>query len=208
MDYQKLLSFLINSAFGASAVRNQGKGMIQPIRDALTEHFDAEEFFKKINAKSKIPFKEYLDFLTKKLDNKKGYYYNIIKKKKRKIYTQDNIPWGTARKCINLFLRNFVYNAFIWKKYRIRSSDFRFNGPFNKLELPLDSYSVAGLKAESCLEDRIKYSSNLSKFTITKLNPRRSRRLQDLATLVSKEKKICRINLDVIFWRSENNLLA
>jgi len=49
--------------------------------------------------------------------------------------------WGTARKCLNIFLRDVLYNRFL-------SDHFRFSKFEPYLEIPLDGYVARGLSGE------------------------------------------------------------
>ena len=120
------------------------------------------------------------------------------------------VKWGTARKCINLLLRSIVYNGFIWDKYKLKSTDFDTGGLMDKLELPLDSYAVTGI-IHDCKNlqldfDRKKYPN----FRIIYLNERdktESEYYQNKALEIGKRKNICRIDLDLEYWRKKKENL-
>lgn len=117
--------------------------------------------------------------------------------------TDSRITWGAARKCINLLARSIVYNAFIWKDFDINISDFGRKGIMERLEIPLDSYSVRGIKG-NCKEYQIETPNVdvFKNFTILHLTASDSRTLQDYALKAAVAQNICRINVDIIYWRT------
>lgn len=189
---EKLKTWLINTSFGQTAVRNQGKGIIDPIRDKLEKHFDIERFFKCL--KQEAAFKKYLDDLT----------FGITSL--RATSNRSKIKWGTARKCINLLFRSTVYNGFLWQQFNINESHFKQGAIMSKLELPLDSYAIKGLKCD-CKKFNIDFDNNkYGTFTITRLNEEHDDEndfYQGIATEVAKKKQVCRINLDIYYWREK-----
>ena len=54
-------NWIINSSIGQSALRNQGKGIIVPIREKIIEKLHIPDFFSKLNQNGKIGFKKYLN---------------------------------------------------------------------------------------------------------------------------------------------------
>src|SRR5215469_5562004 len=52
------------------------------------------------------------------------------------------IPWGTGRKCLNIFLRDALYNHYIRNHYRL-------DGLEPLLEIPLDGQVEAGLRRDA-----------------------------------------------------------
>ena len=137
---ESVLHMLINTSIGTSAVRNQGNGIAGVIREKLKNDVLLDEFFKYLKSKNKVDFKNYLDQLTNQIAGLRG-----ISKNEKKAGT---VKWGTARKCINLLLRTIVYNGFFWDKYKLKRTHFDSGGLMEKLELPLDSYAINGIKAD------------------------------------------------------------
>ena len=76
----------------------------------------------------------------------------------------------------------------------------------DRLELPLDSYSVKGL-FQDCKEHKIKIpeQSLIKDFTVKALSPSKSRKLQAVALQVAKARNTCRIHLDIIYWRNNKD---
>ncbi len=96
--------------------------------------------------------------------------------------------WGTARKCINIFLREASYT-------RLREA-FPLDTLEPVLETPLDRYVVDGLKRDAG-RNRVP-----SWTTIIRLKPEDSAIYQAVATEVSREKyNTYRMNLDFWYWR-------
>jgi hypothetical protein len=182
---------LINSSVGASAVRNQGSaGIAKSIRDSLKKKFDLDSFFHHLKAKDEQVFKNYLRNLTNKI-----------------IRQNNNIRWGTARKCINLVFRSVVYNGFISHQYRLKERDYQSGGLVDKLELPLDSYSIKGIKKDS-RKYKLGFDYNsFPKFSIIRLNQKNkleSNYYQKKAELIAIEREVCRVDLDLRYWRNQN----
>jgi hypothetical protein len=205
LQTKDLVKFLINSAFGPSTTRNQGKGIINAIRHSFVRNFDPDTFFRKLMAEHDHTFKKYLDHLTNAMVGKKGFEVKTrAKKKPLKIYTNDKVSWGIARKCTNILLRHMAYNGFMWSKYKIRKKDFKCNGRFQRLELPLDSYSFKWLQNEASQDEIRDYAKYLKTFKVSALLKRQSESLQELAYKISLRIKICRVDIDVISWRNES----
>lgn len=170
------------------------------------EHFEVEKFLNKFQSDKAKDFEDYLDTLTSLAEGMPGYRW-----KKRKnlpevpaFYPKSMVSWGTARKCINLCIRNFVYNAFIWQYYNLGDRGFKKREHLAKLEIPLDSFSFKRLKEKATKEERVLYKEHLKSFTILGLNEGKSEKLQHLATAVAGRMGVCRIHLDVEFWRSDD----
>ncbi|MBL0009471.1 MAG: hypothetical protein IPP25_20455 [Saprospiraceae bacterium] len=81
---------------GASALRNQGAaGILAVARDYFQTSIPLATFFK--NMQSHETYREFLDFHTIELQRK---------------FPKGGKSWGAARKGLNLFLRDIVYNKF------------------------------------------------------------------------------------------------
>ena len=194
-----LKRMLINSSVGTSAVRMQGNGIAEPIRQKLIKELFFEDLFTAIKNEDPKIFDLYLEQLTNKFDDLLGESKNGKE--------PGVVRWGTARKCINLVLRSTVYNGYIWNHYGLSNLDFEENGIMNKLEIPLDSHVVKGIK-----EDAKKYSlgfetKKYSTFSIIGLNATdktESAYYQSMASKIAKSRKVCRIDLDLYYWRKQN----
>ncbi len=109
---------------------------------------------------------------------------------------KDKLPnksWGAARKAINIFLLQSSYHSYISKEYNLE-------GIIPYLELPLDNPNAKRLISLAQKKD-----IKLDWKNIRELTPEYSRKIQDFALKLAKEKYNCpRGHLDVIFWRSED----
>jgi hypothetical protein len=106
---------------------------------------------------------------------------------------------------VNLTFRKTVYTAHIWGKYKIKDSKFTVNDYLQKLELPLDSNTVKGMKVD-CEKFEISYARAIfQNFRIIRLDLSSSDSLQDYSVIISRRRKICRIDLDLYFWRRNDN---
>lgn len=110
------------TAVGPSALRGQGKGVLK-----ASQEFLASLSLARIPKSSATEFRNWLDRQTESL-------LDQLPIKGR--------PWGAARKAINLFLRDTLYNKYL-------SSEFGIGRIEPWLEVPLDSAVARGLKAEA-----------------------------------------------------------
>jgi hypothetical protein len=97
--------------------------------------------------------------------------------------------WGRARKVVNIFLRDVVYNADLRNHYELRRVRAW-------LEIPLDSHIAKGLRAEP-------EGAALPRWLGVKyLTPEVSKTYQGVASAVAKRYGVCRVDLDVYYWRA------
>jgi hypothetical protein len=101
--------------------------------------------------------------------------------------------WGLARKCLNIFLRDSFYNAYL-------RSDFELTKAEQWYEVPLDSNVAKGLQQRA---GKARPVVPLPKWTSIKaLSPANSQRFQDFASTLAREEGLpARVHLDLIFWR-------
>ena len=157
-------------AVGASALRNQGaEGVVKTAR----------EFFKDIKLQyfviqNGIKFQMRLDLVT----------HRLLKKFPKKARN-----WGAARKAINLFLRDVLYNTYLNKHNSFQKVEKYF-------EVPLDSYTIKGIKADSKNSLIPKWSG------IKYLKSEDSKIFQNIAKDIAKRKGIARVHLDLMYWRT------
>ncbi len=158
----------------ASAVRNQvPKGSARGIRRFL-KTIDLREY----RAASERRFRVLLDRDTKRLQSR---------------LRPKDIPWGTARKQLNIFLRNVAYNHYLRRHYRFRTV-------VRWLEVPLDSYVGRGLAGEPENQTR---TTPLRWKTIKSLSPKSSAQFQELARRVARRMGTRPVHLDVLYFRAE-----
>jgi hypothetical protein len=157
-----------NLAIGNSTLRNQGASGLNDI---------AREFLSEIDlwilSREKEAFRECLDRLTEDLRVK---------------FPTGAKNFGAARKAINIYLRDCLYNRYIYKEYRLDLVAVDF-------EVPLDSHVAKGL-------GKTKYKTKLPKWdSIKRLTPEDSDIFQACATSIAEELKCNRVDLDIYLWR-------
>jgi len=168
------------SSVGGSAIRNQGAaGLVDIAREYFENTISLEKFF--VSLKDEESFKRFLNLHTNQLVDK---------------FPKGGKSWGAARKGLNLFFRDLVYNKFIAKKYGLSRNLEQFNDEIKYLELPLDSYVAKELYKSS--------NKHLPKWTsIRELTKAVSDQYQAQALIEAKELKIARIHLDLLYWRKQ-----
>lgn len=169
---------LAQIAVGASALRNQGAGgVIKATRGYLETGILLDHFFDALTDEKKM--NAYLDTNTINLVNR---------------FPDEAKSWGAARKALNLFFREVVYNKFMADHYNLPTDFIEYNKTIQFLEVPLDSDVATGLYKAS--------GKKLSKWkAIKELNPTVSKEYQDKATEIAKIKGIVRVHLDLEYWR-------
>lgn len=160
-------------AIGASTLRNQGaKRVVSASREFLKE-LDLGSF----RAKSQEGFRARLNASTKRLRNR------LPKGAKN---------WGAARKALNIFLRDVLYNHYLRSRHR-------FDRLERWLEVPLDRDVATAL----CREPE---GGGLPRWrTIKRLTPKLSCRYQTVALEVARRKGTERVHLDLYYWRRRQN---
>lgn len=188
-------TWLVTASIGTSAVRNQGNGIAQPIRAALIATLSIDKLMNTLQRPGATAFNNYLEELTDGVTGLKGISNNGNR--------AGHVKWGTARKCVNLVFRTIVYNGFIWQRYGIRAEDFKANGIMRKLELPLDSYVIKGIRKD-CEQYKISFDrKRYPNFSIIGLDKEEaSSYYQNKASEIAHAKNICRIRLDEGYWRN------
>lgn len=155
------------SAIPASALRGQGAaGVVCAARDFLS-HLRLEPFC----VDDARAFARHLETKTRSLCDR---------------LPRDARAWGTARKALNLFLRDAMYNAYLLKKLKLgRMETF--------LEVPLDSYVSQFLKDNSGVD--------LPRWPgVRALDPSVSAAYQAAAADLAKRRGMYRVHLDIYIW--------
>lgn len=166
-------------AVGASALRNQGRsGLVGDARDYFREKIILNSFFEALT--DERSYLKFLDSHTKKL--------NLIFRN-----NEEGNYWGAARKALNLFFRDLVYNKFISEQYKLPKSFEEQNNLFSHLEIPLDKYSGQWIQRRS--EDVLKWKS------IKEIDAEINRCFQLAAKKLADERGVARVHLDLISWR-------
>jgi hypothetical protein len=97
--------------------------------------------------------------------------------------------WGSARKFLNIFIRNCAYNRFLCEQYGLDKVE-----PW--MEVPLDSHVAKGLRIAAASD-----KADLPRWTtVIALNPDVSDKWQVAAQSVAETEGIHRVHLDVMFW--------
>ncbi len=107
-----------------------------------------------------------------------------------KLFPENGKSWGAARKGLNLFFRDVIYNYYLRQKLDINDNS---HVHLQNLEVPLDKDVALGLKNNK---------SNLDKWvSIKSLTKEISDKYQNAAKEIAVEKGVLRIHLDLEYWR-------
>lgn len=166
-NFIKTVQLMTAMSIGPSALRNQGVGILQKAQKFCSE-IDLRTF-------SSLTEKEFI----LKLDNETGKLLDLFGIKAR--------PWGTARKSINLFLREALYNKYLSKEYGLENIQ-------TFLEIPLDSAVSKGLK-RSGLRGELPQWPGLKSLT-----KRVSNKFQEFALTKAGKDDLIRVHLDMYLW--------
>ena len=155
------------TAIGPSALRGQGKGVLRASQDFL-----AQMSLARVPKSSSKRFQHWLDRQTELL-------LDSLPIKNR--------PWGAARKAINLFLRDALYNQYLSKQFKLQSTE-------SWLEVPLDSAVAKGLKLQSNRDEFPRWPE------LKNLEPNVNEGFQVFASKRANLKKVARVHLDMYLW--------
>jgi len=155
------------TAVGPSALRGQGKGVL-----GASQYFLAQLSLARLPKSNAKRFRAWLDRQTEEL-------LDVLPVKNR--------PWGAARKAINLFLRDALYNQYLCSYFQLQSVE-----PW--LEIPLDSAVARGLKSHGKRGGLPQWPG------LKNLRADVSDRFQDFATLYAEQEDIERVHLDIYLW--------
>lgn len=161
-DVQK---FIAISAVGVSALRGQGAGVIDRVRKYLGEMHLSETRL----LRDEVTFCEWLDDKTNDL-----------------VCSQE-VKWGAARKALNLFLRDCLYNRYL-------SSEYSLDQLESLMEIPLDSV-IAGQLKRNAGRGQLPIWPGLKG-----LKKEDSKRFQDHASGMAAQEGVPRVHLDIGMW--------
>lgn len=154
-------------AVGPSTARGQGRGTVRALRAAL----------------AKIPLNDFAVSTA-------AQFHRILDRHTRLLQhrlPRNVVSWGLARKCLNIFLRDCYYNAFLMRRYQLHKAERVF-------EVPLDSLVAKELKL---LFPR----GALPKWPGVKhLRRTDSDEFQEAARRLSQCWGITRVHLDTFLW--------
>lgn len=167
-------------SISTSAFRRQGKkGLIRFTQEHIYSNIDLHAFATSL---------------------KKGRYETFLDKETYRLVAASKkygCRWGTARKGLNIFFRDVLYNSFFMKELKL-SLKHGWH-----LEIPLDSKTMGRIR-QLHRETHLKglgYAMPEST-SIVALHPENSTRYQRAATAIAKirYKKYTRVDLDMEFW--------
>jgi len=159
--------FVSVTAVGPSALRGQGKGVLKASREFL-----ASVSLARIPKSNATLFRDWLDRQTESLLDE---------------LPINRRPWGAARKSINLFLRDTLYNQYLCKKFDIEKIE-------SWLEIPLDRAVARGLKSAAGRGGLPQWPG------LKNLKPNVSDIFQKFAGTHAKSLGIERVHLDMYLW--------
>jgi hypothetical protein len=155
------------SAVSPSSLRGQGRGLVH-----CAQKFLAALPLDQIPRSTKDSFVAWLDRQTAALDRA------FPPKAKR---------WGAARKVINLFLRDALYNGYLNREFQLSAVE-------SWLEVPLDGVMARGLK-------RIATRGKLPPWRgLKRVTRHESKRFQQFAEEEAYRKGMARVHLDIYLW--------
>ena len=173
MKYIKLLQNRTGElAIGRSTLRNQGAPKVIET---------ARNYLKTMNLKplnkvsSQNDYLKYLDKHTIKLSQTfpKGAKGN----------------WGAARKAINIFIRDCLYNQYL-------SAEYNLNKLEKWLEVPLDNDVATNIRKKCKTLPTWKSIKSLTQDV--------SNQYQQCAQIIGNKEKVARVHLDIKYWRNGN----
>ena len=176
--YERLLvDYIANTAIGISALRNQypkEDKAVDKCREYVKERIQPIDFFQALEGDA---FEKYLDQHT------------------AAIKAKTKLKFGSARKVLNIFLRNLAYNANLQRQYLKNHTDFISNhSVLNKLEVPVDSYVAKGLLVAMKLpKNRWNGVKNLK-------DPKEHQDYQEYASIIATDRGVARPHLDLEFY--------
>ena len=164
------------TAIGASTVRNQGaSGVVD-----ATRKFLSEMALGPFGTTGRAGFADALERETKAL---------------QKALPKEAASWGLARKALNVFLRNCLYNYYLRRDFQLNRAELFF-------ELPLDRLAVTGLK--KTLKRELKRQVRVRSLPIWRgvknLSQDDSARFQEYASCLAQSRVYARVHLDTGFF--------
>lgn len=162
-------------AVGATALRNQGaKGVIAAAREFL-KNLDLSRFL----VESEDRFMDVLDSSTRSM---------------QKYLPPDARHWGAARKGLNLFLRDVLYNRYL-------SERFGFKRIEKWMEVPLDRFAAQGIMRDYSVASLPAWPG------LKHLTPEISKAYQKAALALAASRHLSRVHLDILYWRGLGHLI-
>lgn len=162
---------------GASTLRNQGAaGIVDKARDYFTDKIKIADFFTVLP--DPAAFDNYLDLHTA----------NLVL-----TFAEGGQSWGAARKGLNLFFREVVYNRFLADHYKLPANFADYNYAIKNLEVPLDKGVGTNIQSQKPYLP-IWVSIKLLQKPISDQYQRAAQELAD-------KDNIAKVHLDLKYWR-------
>lgn len=163
---------IAETSIGASTVRNMGPSGTARVAREWLAHLDLSSFSRTREEQFRRRLNTATTWFQKSLprEGRRGGY------------------WGTARKCLNIFLRNVVYNRHLCRAHKLECIE-------KWLEVPLDSHVAIKLREEQegrCLN---------SWPGVIDLEKEISAKYQEVALRVARRRNTLRIHMDCLYWR-------
>ena len=95
--------------------------------------------------------------------------------------------WGSARKLLNIFLRDCLYSSHLSSAFGLQRAETAF-------EVPLDSVTALCLKRESGRGHLPAWPG------VRNLTPQLSKIFQDAAQVEATRRNVARVHLDAVWW--------
>lgn len=179
--YTQLQRNIASLSIDISILRNQSKaGSVKYCRDFCAENIKIVDFFQAL----RWDYLSWLDLQTKRLLNDQPSL---------------EIQFGSARKVLNIFLKNISNNGMFQSKYLKSENFIANNGILSPLEIPIDSRVVEGIKKH------IPSTKDLT--SIKSLTEAQHSDYQNKALLIGNNNGIARVHLDMYFWTPETKKL-
>lgn len=134
--------------------------------------------------------RDFLRDLDTRQFTKRGEFSARLNRATRALAAKVPAHWGAARKFLNLYLREITYDFFLREKYHLERIE-------HLLEVPLDSNVAKALRKEE-------EGARLPRWRgVIHLTPDASAQYQSVAVAVAARMGICRVHLDLLYWRPE-----
>lgn len=188
---QKMQDRLAEISVSGSTLRNQGAARMVATAREFLKQIDLQAFKECIADKQS--FNQFLDNRTEDLVTEF--------KKLEGFKPNEGKGFGAARKSLNLFFREVVYNTFLAERLNLPMNLEHYNQAIQFLEIPLDKDAADGIY-EKCKLYKIEAKGLPEKWPrIIHLTPEISKTFQEAALEIAKKEKTARVHLDLIFWR-------
>lgn len=153
------------ASIGPSALRNQGVGILEKAQKYCSE-IDLSEY----SLLTECKFLSHLDRETDRL-----------------MISFNNDAWGTARKALNLFFRDALYNKYLSEIYNLDAIE-------SFLEIPLDRAVSTGLKRRGVRGELPQWPG------LKSLRKEISDEYQSFALKEAVKEGISRVHIDMYLW--------